>query len=134
LVKSKKAIKSIYAINDAAFKGNFLKQGLDDIVKEKQAFEIISGGSSIRRHFLAFYIDPSGLVKTGTVEPFYANRLSTLENKYKYLQDISKEVYTRERDLLTGFQTEFSIYALLISVLATLIAIIALLSQLKIIQ
>lgn len=137
----KEAMKSIYAIKDLTEKGKLLTRAINSVIEKKWAFfngprQIWIVGEEEDKeekiqhampHFFESRLKDSKLGKiSDSINPFYQHTFDQLEKKIELVSDEVDEIYQRERDLLTAFQTEFSLYAVWFSLIAIVIAIISL--------
>lgn len=143
----KKAMKSIYAIKDLVDRGKLFSAALKSLIEKKWAFfngprqlwlidevenHAIDDEEKIQHptsHFFEIRLEGSKLkeIPDSPIDPFYYADYEQLKRKIQVVSDQVDEIYKRERDLLTAFQTEFSLYAVWISIIALIIAIAALL-------
>jgi hypothetical protein len=137
----KETMKSIYQIKDQTEKGKLLCMTINNIIDERIAFHNIPITDWISdekpdpqektqkaiKHFFEIKIENGKyIIPDSPQKPKYENESLHLVNKIKYLNEINKEIYERVRDLLVGYQTEFSLYAVWLAIIAVFIAIFSL--------
>lgn len=134
----KETMRSIYIIKDLTDKGRLLTEAIRSLIEKKWAFfngprQIWLVGEEQDKeekiqhaitHFFETQVDGSQLSKISDspINPFYQHTFERLGKKVKFISDEIGEVYKRGRDLLTAFQTEFSMYAVWLAVIALIIA------------
>jgi hypothetical protein len=137
----KETMKSIYQIKDQTEKGKLLCMTIKNIIDERIAFHNIPITEWILdqkpdpqekmqkaiKHFFEIKIENGNyLIPDSPQKPKYSNESIQLNNKINYLNDVNKEMYERVRDLLVAYQTEFSLYAVWLAIIAVFIAIFSL--------
>jgi len=121
----KNALKTIYDINNFAYRGKILSESfIRDIVDKNKAFNNLG----IRSHF-----EYMSLFKDGenanyrnvsyTPKSFFAPQLKDLKENCEILYNISTDIYDKERDVMTAFSTQFTLYAVEVAIIAIIIAI-----------
>lgn len=139
----KKAMRAVYATKDFIEKGKILLVQLKKVLDNRWAF--FNGPRQIwpvneeqdreekiqhpAKHFFEFRLEDSKiemLSKEPTI-PSYASEVQELEDTIQAVDNQIGELYERQRDLLTAFQTEFSLYAVWFAIAAIGIAIFSLL-------
>ena len=139
--KVKINIKALYEIYDYAEKGRLLTSTIKTIIDKKWAFfngprQIWLEGDEkdieqkIQHHISNFYnivINGENLkIPSEPSVPSYTEAYESLCKEIIYLSKLTNKVYERERDLLTAYQTEFSLYAVLLTIIAIILAMLAL--------
>jgi len=139
---AKKALTFAYETKDLVYKGKLLVRTIENIIEKKLAFFNVPRQLWVEsekkdpqekvpypcKHFFEFRLADSKIEKVSEepINPFYVGAFQTLDKKIKYVSTFVDEIYERERDLITAFQTEFALYAVWISLIALIIAILAL--------
>jgi len=140
--KVKKAIKSIYNVRDILEKGRLFCRALEILVEKKWAFfngprqmwvdgEEMDTIEQIQHptiNFFEFKLEENELkaISSEAAVPSYKTSVDMLRKKLEYLSNLTEEVYQRERDLLTAYQTEFGLYAVWFAIIALVVAVISL--------
>ena len=135
-------MKSIHAIKDLTEKGRLLTAAIKSVIEKNWAFfngprQIWLAGEEQDKeekiqhamtHFFEIRLEGSKLkeISDSPSSPFYQHTYDQLNGKVEFVSDKVDEIYQRERDLLTAFQTEFSLYAVWFSLIALIVAIISL--------
>jgi len=139
----KSSLKSLISSESTLMKGDLLVEALTEIVKGRFAY--CNGPTQIRppgkerddqrkiQHrcpgFLEARLEDGKIAepieKTST--PMYTSSVNELRNKMKVLRDETTAALAKETDLLTAFQTEFSLYAVWLAVIALLITLVSIL-------
>jgi len=135
----KETMRSIYQILDYSEKGKFFSNIITAIIEKKIAYhnipitiwEINSKPNPEEKtqisgsHFWEIKYDDGKLVFPDSAQkPIYESESLQLKNKIDYLSEISLQIYERVRDLLTAFQTEFSLYAVWLAIIAVILTIL----------
>jgi len=135
----KNKMNKIYKIKDLLERGVLLSRTLQDIIDKKWAFfngprqiwilgEKQDSEEKIQHpitHFFEVKLDNgSFILPDNPIVPYYTEDKNRLQQKLNYLEKITNEIYERTRDLLTAYQTEFSIYAVWLAVFAVIISIL----------
>jgi hypothetical protein len=138
----KETMRDVYAIIDLSEKGRLLSKKIEALITERLAFfngprQIWLGGEKMdteekiqheTRHFFEARLEDSKL-KMSEEQPTVPSYVSTwqeFESTVNSLTSQLKELYQRERDMLTAFQTEFSMYSVWIALAAIVIALASL--------
>lgn len=80
---------------------------------------------SLRGDVLTIHVNPELAEKP----PYYAE-LNLLKNEISYIDKLSVRVYAQEKDILSAFQNEFALYALIIATLSIIIALFPIIASL----
>lgn len=142
----KDALKSLYAIKDLTDKGKLLTRAIENIIENKWAFfngprQIWIAGEEMDHEekiqhpttqFFEIRLEGSGFkeLPDSATNPFYQETFQKLSKKVGYVSALADEIYQREKDLLSAYQTEFALYAVWFSLIALLIAIFSLILNL----
>jgi hypothetical protein len=139
----KKAMRAVYSTKDFIEKGKILLAQLEKTVDNRWAF--FNGPRQIwlmneeqdfeekiqypTKHFFEFRLEDLKVKRLSDqpVKPSYANDVQEFGDTINAIDDQIGELYERQRDLLTAFQTEFSLYAVWFAIGAIGIAILSLL-------
>jgi hypothetical protein len=138
---AKETMKSVYGIRDIVDKGRLLVSAIRYIVEKKWAFfngprQIWIAGEEQdteekvqhpMTHFFEVRLEGSEIkdIPNSPIDPFYRSVFEELATKVNVISNQADEIYQRERDLLTAFQTEFSLYAVWFALGALVIAMIS---------
>lgn len=136
----KAALRSIYIIQDIIERGLLLLRTIENLIENKVTFfngprQIWLAGEvqdheekiqhSIKNFFEIKLLDNKlDINSQNVIDPIYSDAYGLLKKKVAYISDYCKELYARERDILTAYQTEFTLYAVWIALLALLIAVL----------
>jgi hypothetical protein len=139
---AKETMKSVYAIRDTVDKGRLLVSAIRYIMEKKWAFfngprqiwivgeEEQDNEEKIQHpttHFFEVRLEGSKMqdISHSPIDPFYRSAFEELATKVNVVSNQTDEIYQRERDLLTAFQTEFSLYAVWFALGALVVALIS---------
>jgi hypothetical protein len=138
---AKETMKAVYAIRDVVDKGRLLVSGIRYIIEKEWAFfngprqiwivgEESDSEEKIQHsmtHFFEVRLDGSEIkdISNAPIDPFYRSVFEELATKVNVIANQADEIYQRERDLLTAFQTEFSLYAVWFALGALAVALIS---------
>lgn len=123
----KRSLRSLNRIHRQLAKGGLLVDSVSGIVEERVAFYYMWQSQRPCSGFFAAKVKDGKLedLSTGPEEPIYVHDFRALKQKIAILREELGIVLTAEKDLLTAFQTEFSLYAVWLAVIAFVTSLVS---------
>lgn len=133
-------LRSLLVIKDIIARADLLTSSMQEIIDNRWAYfngpkqmwlpdEAIDHQTKVQHACTQFFEANLGYDKvefksTEPIEPTYVGTFDNVKKKLQILKSQLGETYDIERDLLTAFQTEFSIYAVWIAVVTLVVSLV----------